>query len=96
MAERTIGSESLHSLHESFWLLHVDLLFEITVKECCLHVQLFYLEVHAGYYTQHRSDGGHLYYRGKYLVEVHTLLLLEPLHHDLGLVSRGVSDISRF
>ena len=66
-------------LHESFRFLHVDLLFEVTMKESWLHVQLLYLEIHAGCYTQHRSNGGHLYYRGKYLVEVDALLLLEPL-----------------
>ena len=83
-------------LHESFRLLHVDILFEVTVKECRLHVQLLYLEVHTGCYAQHRSDGGYLDYRGKYLVKVDALLLLEPLHHDPGFVSREVPAVSRF
>ena len=36
-------------LYESFRLLHIYLLLEIFVQNCCLDIQLFDFEIHVGH-----------------------------------------------
>ena len=78
------------------WLVHVYLLFKIIMQECCLDNQLLDFKVHAFCYAQQCPDWCHLDHLGENLVEIHSFLRLETLHHDPAFIPWWISAISRF
>ena len=66
------------------------------MQEHSLDIQLFDVEIHVDHYAQHYSNGCHLHYGGKNLVEIHSFLPLEALYDDLDFESQWIPPISWF
>jgi hypothetical protein len=68
-------------------LLHVDLLGEITVKKCILHVHLMDLPSLGYCNGKGQSNGIHLLYWSESLIIVNTMKLLKAFSDEPGFVS---------
>jgi hypothetical protein len=72
-------------------LLHIDVLFQLTVEESGFYIQLAKLQVLRCYQGEQCPQCGVLAHRGIGVVEVHALTLHEALDHQPGLVALDVA-----
>ena len=71
----------------AWWLLHVDFLIDVTIKECGGHIHLVKMEVERANKGEEDADGRLASGRSKGLIEIDSLLLTKPLDHQAGFVA---------
>jgi hypothetical protein len=74
-------------LHKSLGLLHLDLLREITMKKCIIHVHLMDFPSLGGHNVKGQLNGIHLRYWSEGLIIINTMNLLKAFGDKPGFVS---------
>jgi hypothetical protein len=69
------------------WLLHIKLLFQNTVKECILHIQLTKTPIARNNNREDQTDGSRLDHMTKYIIIVNAIPLLKAFGHQASLIA---------